>query len=29
MIASPNDPVEKVPELSWYEMDGVPKFNVI
>ena len=29
MIASPNDPIERIPELSWYEMDGVASFDVI
>lgn len=29
MIASPNDPVEKVPKVVWYEEDGLTKYNVI
>ena len=29
MIASPNDPIEKVPNMLWYEEDGIPKFNVV
>ena len=29
MIASPNDPVEKVPKVVWYEDDGLTKYDVI
>ena len=29
MIASPDDPVEKVPEMLWYDIDGVHQFEVI
>lgn len=29
MVASHNDPVEKVPKLVWYEEDGITKFDTI
>ena len=29
MIASPNDPIERVPRLVWYEMDGIPQVDTV
>jgi hypothetical protein len=29
MIASPHNPVEKVPKMLWYEEDGISNFDVI
>lgn len=29
MIASPNDPTEKVPKQLWYEVDGIIRFDVV